>query len=41
MNNGMIGRYVVVRCRDEGVHAGILKAHDGRECLLTEARHLW
>lgn len=41
MNNGMIGKYVIVRCRDAGVHAGVLEAHDGRECVLTEARRLW
>jgi hypothetical protein len=37
----MIGKYVIVRCRDAGVHAGILQAHEGRECILTEARRLW
>lgn len=37
----MIGKYVVVRCRDAGVHAGILEAHNGRECTLTESRRLW
>ena len=41
LDNGMIGKYVVVRCRDSGVHAGVLKSHSGRECLLTEARRLW
>lgn len=37
----MIGKYVVVRCRDAGVHAGILAAKDGRECTLTASRRLW
>lgn len=41
MNNGMIGKYVIVRCRDAGVHSGILEAADGRACILTEARRLW
>jgi hypothetical protein len=41
MQNGMIGKYVIVRCRDAGVHAGILKSHEGRECVLSEARRLW
>jgi hypothetical protein len=41
MNNGMIGKYVIVRCRDAGVHAGVLESHEGRECVLTEARRLW
>lgn len=36
-----IGKYVVVRCRDAGVHAGILKSRDGRSCELTAARRLW
>ena len=40
-DNGMVGKYVVVRCRDGGVHSGVLKAHNGRECLLTDARRLW
>lgn len=36
-----IGKYVIVRCRDAGVHAGVLKNHDGRACELGEARRLW
>ena len=40
-DNGMIGKYVIVRCRDAGVHAGVLAQHNGRECVLTEARRLW
>ena len=36
-----IGKFVVVRTRDAGVHAGTLKSRDGRECELTEARRLW
>ena len=40
-NNGMIGKYVIVRCRDAGVHAGVLESHNGRECVLTESRRLW
>ena len=41
MDSGMIGKYVIVRCRDAGVHSGVLKATDGRTCVLTEARRLW
>lgn len=41
MDNGMIGKFVIVRCRDAGVHAGILVSHEGRECVLREARRLW
>lgn len=41
IDNGMIGKYVIVRCRDAGVHAGILESTNGRECVLTESRRLW
>ena len=40
-SSGMVGKYVIVRCRDAGVHAGILQSHSGRECTLTESRRLW
>lgn len=36
-----IGKYVVVRTRDAGVHAGILKSREGRQCELSESRRLW
>lgn len=36
-----IGKYVVVRCRDAGVHAGVLRSRAGRECELGQARRLW
>ena len=41
MDNGMKGKYVIVRCRDAGVHAGVLEASEGREAVLTESRRLW
>lgn len=41
LNNGMIGKYVIVRCRDAGVHAGVLESTDGRACVLTDSRRLW
>lgn len=37
----MSGKYVIVRCRDAGVHAGFLESYNGRECVLTESRRLW
>jgi hypothetical protein len=40
-DTGMIGKYVIVRCRDAGVHAGILESTDGRACVLSDARRLW
>ena len=35
------GKYVVVRCRDAGVHAGVLEDMEQRVCRLSEARRLW
>jgi hypothetical protein len=29
IDNGMLGKYVIVRCRDAGVHAGVLEAVAG------------
>ena len=37
----LIGRYVIVRCRDAGVHSGFLESRNGRECVLTQSRRLW
>ncbi|MDE2000350.1 MAG: hypothetical protein KGI52_15650, partial [Burkholderiales bacterium] len=41
MDNGMLNEYVIVRCSEAGVHAGILAAHEGREAVLLESRRLW
>ena len=41
IDNKMIGKYVLVRCRDAGVHCGVLESYNGRECVLTESRRLW
>lgn len=41
IDNGMIGKFVIVRCRDAGVHAGFLESQNGRECVLSNARRLW
>ena len=40
-NQVLIGEYVIVRCRDAGVHAGILQSYNGREAVLKESRRLW
>jgi hypothetical protein len=37
----LIGQYVIARCKDAGVHAGVLVAHDGREATLKDSRRLW
>lgn len=41
IDNGMTGKYVIVRCRDAGVHTGFLESYNGREAVLTESRRLW
>jgi len=41
LKNELIGSYVVVRCRDAGVHAGVLAQWNGREAILEESRRLW
>ncbi len=41
IDNGMIGKFVIVRCHDAGVHAGYLESYNGRECVLRDARRLW
>jgi hypothetical protein len=35
------GRYVIVRCRDAGVHAGEYVSHKGREVVLENSRRIW
>lgn len=37
----MLGKYVIVRCKDAGVHAGVLVSSSGRGCVLSESRRLW
>ena len=41
MAETMVGKYVLVRCRDAGVHSGILESYSGRECVLSDSRRLW
>jgi hypothetical protein len=36
-----IGKYVFVRTKDAGLHAGYLHSHEGRECVLTNSRRIW
>lgn len=40
-SSGFEGRYVIVRCKDAGVHAGVLVADSGRTATLKESRRLW
>lgn len=41
IDNKMLGKYVIVRCKDAGVHTGYLESYNGREAVLTESRRLW
>ena len=41
LGESLIGKYVLVRCNDAGVHTGILCEIEGRSCLLKESRRLW
>lgn len=36
-----IGEYVLIRSRNEGINAGILKQADDTGCVLEEARRMW
>ena len=35
------GKYVIVRSRNEGINAGIVKANDSTGVILNEARRIW
>lgn len=35
------GKYVIVRSRNEGINAGVLKHADETGCVLSEARRIW
>ena len=36
-----IGKYVIVRSRNEGINAGILAIADGTGCMIKEAIRIW
>lgn len=40
-SNGMVGKYVIVRCTGAGVHSGYLETYHDRSCVLTNSRRLW
>ena len=37
----LIGEWVIVRCRDAGVHFGRLVNYEGREVTLERSRRMW
>ncbi len=41
VDSKLIGKYVIARCTQAGVHAGILDSYAGQECVLLESRRLW
>lgn len=41
MLDSMVGEYVIVRSRNEGINAGIVKALDDTGIILSEARRIW
>ena len=40
-SSSFVGRYCIVRCRDAGVHAGVVASRHGRTVHLTQARRMW
>lgn len=41
MLSNYIGKYVIVRSRNEGINAGFVKALDSTGIILQEARRIW
>ena len=39
--SGAIGKYVIVRSRNEGINAGTLLKADETGCVLKDARRIW
>lgn len=35
------GKFVIVRTHSAGVHVGVLRAFEGRQCVLSESRKIW
>ena len=41
LTNNAIGKYVIIRSRNEGINAGVLVMADNTGVVLDEARRLW
>ena len=41
VTQSMIGKYVIIRSRNEGINAGVVEAADETGVVLTEARRIW
>lgn len=42
IQDAVLNKHVILRCKSSGVHFGVLLAWDGHEtCLLKDSRRLW
>lgn len=41
LTSAAIGKYVIVRTRNEGLNCGVLMAADETGCVLNDARRIW
>lgn len=41
LNNSLIGKYAIVRSRNEGINAGYIEAYDSTAIVLSQARRIW
>ena len=39
--NDLVGKPVIIRCRDAGVHFGYYVSHSGREVVISRSRRMW
>lgn len=37
----LVGKPVIIRCRDAGVHFGYYVSHSGREVVISRSRRMW
>ncbi len=41
LNERLVGKFIICRCKDSGVHAGVLLALDGQTAILEDSHRLW
>ena len=41
LTSDAVGKYVIVRTRNEGLNCGVLMAADETGCVLNDARRIW
>ena len=37
----LVGKYVIIRCHDAGVHFGKYVSHKGRQVIIADSRRMW